>query len=207
MVQLAVKKGDTRNLPRGGNFTVGVGWDPGAGISADDKVDLDVWVIRNNNGTGEPACWANEGWHRPDLGSNSEGKPWIATPELDIIHQGDDTTGATSDGDYDELVKLDLTKAPAGVSKYDVFVTYYEDPDSGSGKTLGMASNIKCGVKDDITGNELTTDLANEYGFDVTVHICTIERKADGSWAMEAVHTGYAESMFEVMTKFGVTQD
>lgn len=203
MVSLAVSKGQSKNLPGGTQlFTVGVGWDAKGG---GDSPDLDIWVIRKNNGIGEPVCWANGDLLRPDLGTNSEGKPYIATPELDVIHQGDDTTGASSDGGYDEIVKLDLGKAPASVSGYDVIVTFFEEPPV-TGKTLGMADNIVCGVVDESTSNELKTQLGDEFGFDVTAHICSIVKDpTTGKWAMQAVHEGHQEGIMQLLDKFGVS--
>lgn len=203
MTTLAIKKGDTKKLPPNAfAFTVGVGWAAAGGVG--ESPDLDVWVIRRKGTVGEAICWAHTAWLRPDLGTNTQGSPYIATPELDVIHQGDDRTGAESDDDYDEIVKLDLSKAPADVTAYEVFATYYEDPDTGSGKTLGMAENIKCGVKDENTGHMYESQLGNDFGFDVTVHICTIRR--DGSnWVRDEVQEGTSDTMFVVAGQHGVS--
>jgi len=204
MATLLVKKGDTKRLPKAAKFLIGCGWNPAN--PGDEKVDLDVWVIRHHtNGEGEPICWANQDLHRPDLGANSEGNPYIATPELDVIHKGDDTTGATSATDYDETVALDLSTTPADVDYYDVFITYYEDPDSGSGVTLGMASGIVCGIVDETTGNTVKVELADTYGFDVTAHIGRIIKDPAGHWSLTSVEEGFPESMFVVMNSFGVS--
>ncbi|HVX24443.1 MAG TPA: TerD family protein [Candidatus Saccharimonadales bacterium] len=204
MPTLQVKKGDTKKLPPGDAYTVGVGWDPAADQS--ESPDLDVWVIRRyDDGRSEPIFWGNQDWHRPDLGTNSEGNPWVATPEEDVVYQGDDRTGASSATGYDEITTLTPSKAPAGLTQYAVFVTYYDDPEvDPPTKTLGMASNITCGVKNEVTGNELATNLEGDHAFDVTVLICTIDRAADGSWSMTAKQEGYTDSMIKVAKALGV---
>jgi stress response protein SCP2 len=197
-IQLQVKKGDSKKLP-GQSFAAGLGWDQ---ADASNPIDLDLWIIRNNGGTFEPICWANADWHRPDLGKNSEGNPWIATPELDVVHRGDDRTGAESTTGYDENAVLDLGKAPASVTQYQVYATYYDE--NGTGHTLGMATNVTFGVMQEATGNELVTRLDQDHGFDVTVLLCTIDRGPDGSWSMTSVQSGFTDDMLTVAHKLGI---
>lgn len=149
--RLLVKKGQSRVLPNSALFEAGLGWDAAGDVG--DSPDLDLIVFRvRAGGVVEPLCWPNTHWYRPDLGCNSEGNPFIATPELDAIHSGDDRTGAESDGGYDETVKLDLSKAPADVTRYVICVNIYDEDEAGL--TLGVATNIQCGVKDVTTGRQ-----------------------------------------------------
>lgn len=202
LMQLEVKKGEVRKLPSGNTFTVGLGWDEAAGH---ENVDLDLWVVRMNNGQAEPIFWGNRDWERPELGKNSEGNPWIATPEGDVVYQGDDRTGAESASDYDEIAILDLGKSPAAVTQYAVFTTYYDDPEvDPPTKTLGMATNVICGVKNEATGQELVTKLVEDHTFDVTVLLCTIDKQPDGSWSMTGKQEGYTDSMIKVGRALGV---
>lgn len=207
MATLRVSKNKTVRLPGGkaAKYTIGVGWDPAdPSTDPDDKVDLDIWVVRRQAGQkGEPICWANADLERPDLGSNSEGNPYIATPELDVIHKGDDTTGAVSDGDHDETVELDLSLAPVGTESYDVFITYFEEPDQGSGATLGRAQNIVCDLIDHQTGHTARVEMADVHGFDVTAHIATIAKDGD-NWTITNKDDGYAESMFDLLDRLNI---
>ena len=207
MAELLLKKGQTKTLPGNGTnkFVGGLGWDAADG--SDDKVDLDLWVLRYRAGQSEPdiVAWANQECLRPDLGSNDEGSPWMATPELDVIHQGDDRTGAVSATSYDEVVTIDPSKAPADVDRYVILASYYEDPDTGSGKTLGMATGIVCGFKDEISGHELKAPIEEDHGFDVTAHVVTISKTPEGKWQMENVDAGYSEPVITVLRQhFGV---
>lgn len=201
MPQLLIRKGEQKKLP-GTTFEAGLGWDEAPGH---DQVDLDLWVIRMNAGVAEPIFWGNQDWHRPDLGQNTEGNPFVATPEGDVIYKGDDRTGAESATGYDENVILTLDKAPAGVTQYAVFATNYEDPEvDPPTKTLGMATNVLFGCKQPGTENELAVKLAEDNPFDVTVLLCTIDRQADGSWTMHSKQEGYTDSMIKVAQKLGV---
>lgn len=203
MAELLVRKGQTKTLPgNGGNkFVGGLGWDAADG--SNEKVDLDLWILRYTAGNPRPfvIAWANQDAQRPDLGSTSEGQPWMATPELDVVHQGDDLTGAGSSTGYDEVVTIDTSKAPADVERYVILASYYEDPDTGSGKTLGMATGIVCGFKDEASGHELKAPVEDNHGFDVTAHVVTISKTADGKWQMENVDQGYSDSAIAVVTK------
>lgn len=208
MATLLVKKGESKALPGNGTnkFVGGLGWDAASG--SDEKVDLDLWILRYHTGKTSPdvIAWANPECQRPDLGTNGEGQPWMATPELDVVHQGDDRTGAESSTGYDEIVTIDLSKAPADIDRYVILASYYEDPDTGSGKTLGMATGIVCGFRDETTGHELKAPIEDDHGFDVTAHVVTISKEADGKWKMENADQGFSETAPEVVTKeFGFT--
>lgn len=198
--KIPLAQGDTKALPtnKGQVFTAGVGWDPAAG---QDTVDLDLWLIRTqSDGNVECAFWGNQKWQRPDLGTNGSGSPYIASPEGDVVHKGDDLTGAESDTGYDETIALDLSKAPATVTQYALFATIYSDAND---KTLGMATNVICGVKEENSGNEYTTELADDHGFDLSVLICTIDN-VDGKWKMTNKDEGYDDPMPEIAKKLGV---
>jgi stress response protein SCP2 len=209
MTRLLVSKNASRALPNAkGSYTGGAGWD--------NDVDLDVWVLRYwDNGTVDPIYWGNEDWKRPDLGRNAQGNPYIATPEMDVIFKGDDQHGTESeeasnkqgpDGEkgYDEKFEIDLSKTPAGVTKYEIYVTNYKDPKaSGPDPILGEADNIVCGVKDSKSGNELQAPLGDTNSWDVTAHVCTIDVAAG---QMTNVSEGSTDDMFTVATRKGVTK-
>ena len=203
MAELLLKKGQTKTLPGNGNnkFVGGLGWD--AAVGSDEKVDLDLWILRYRSGNPSPdiIAWANGECYRPDLGTNSEGAPWMATPELDVVHQGDDRTGAGSATGYDEIVTIDPSKAPADVERYVILASYYEDPDTSSGKTLGMATSIVCGFKDEASGHELKAPVEEDHGFDVTAHVVTISKTPDGKWQMQNVDEGFSEKADTVVVQ------
>ena len=206
MALMTVKSGETRKLPpKATVFDAGMGWDPAAGQAK--SPDLDLWILRHHdNGSVDVISWANNALHRPDLGSNSQGNPWIATPELDVIHQGDDRTGAESATGYDEIAKFDLSKAPATVAKYSVFGTIYDEKKEGL--TLGMATNVKFGVTDQASGHTVETDPATSNSFDVTVALATIDKGPDGSWSMTAIaedKRGTGDDMFSVCKVLGAS--
>lgn len=201
--RLLVKKGQSKFLPTADRFEVGLGWDVQGGVGESPDLDLMVFRVRRN-GVVEPLCWPNEHWARPDLGQNSQGSPYIASPELDIIHTGDDRTGAESDGGYDEVVTLDVSRAPKDTVRYVVCVSIYDE--DGAGLTLGVAENITCGVKDVSSGNEAYTQLERDNGYDVSARICNIERNPQsGRWFMHAIADGGTHgNIFDVGASLGV---
>jgi stress response protein SCP2 len=123
----------------------------------------------------------------------------VATPELDVIYKGDDRTGASSAGGYDENADFDLSKAPDTVVKYSIFGTIYDE--KSEGLTLGMATNVTFGVADKTTGNGVKTDPASANSFDVTVALATLDKAADGTWSLTAIEEskrGTTDDMFKV---------
>jgi stress response protein SCP2 len=204
-----LRKKGTMRLP-GQIFEAGLGWDPAE--SASEQVDLDLWFIRRNNGVYEAISWANFAWERPDLGTTADKNPYIATPELDVIHKGDDRTGASSAGGYDENGTIDLSKSPGGVDQYSVFAGYYDDPEAPNyptGYTLGMVTNVKVGVKDVASGNTVEVPVLEKHGFHVSILVCTIDRQPDGSWNITSKESdnpddnGWPEDMVTVASKLG----
>lgn len=204
---LLVKKGQARRLPSGQKFTGGLGWDEAQG---QEEADLDLWLSRTwRDGHTEVLYWGNTGFYRPDLGvihnPGGEDNPFLAFPELDVIHSGDDRTGFSSQGGYDENVTVDFTKTPADVVQYGMWVTIYDDPDDFKGLTIGVATNIVCGIKEEASGNELQAKLEEEHAFDTTVLICTIERDEESEhWVLRNKNEGYGDTMFDVATKLGI---
>lgn len=205
MPLITVKPGETKGLPKASVFLAGLGWE------GKDGQDLDLWIFRHHtNGVVEAISWANGDWHRPDLGLNidpvtRQENPWIATPELDVIHRGDDRTGRGSDSGYDELADFDLSKAPDSVIRYSIFGTIYDEKKQGL--TLGMASNIVFGIKDEATNNELRTD-PTQHDFDVSVALATIDRASSANhWTMSGVAAdkrGTTDDMFKIAGALGV---
>lgn len=202
MAQLQVTKNQTKKLPtnQGQIFEAGLGWEPAKGQA---DVDLDLWIIRtHDSGLVEAIFWGNTGWHRADLGTTSQGQPWIVTPEGDVVHKGDDRTGGEAAVGYDETALIDLSKTPASVIQYAVFTTYYDE--NVPSQTLGAATDIVCGVKELNTGNEYVAKVEDDHGFDVTLLCTTIDRGPDGSWTMTNKSEGFTEDMVTVAKKAGV---
>lgn len=194
---MILKAGQKMNLPGNATFSGGLGWSGDA--------DLDLWFLRRRAGTYGVVAWCNKDWHRPDLGVNrnpqtGEELPFIAPPEEDIVHCGDDRTGATSAVGYDEKFTLVPSKAPADVDEYIAFATIYDENDESA--TLGVASDIVCGVKKDGTEQELKTEVANEFGFDVTARVVKWTKNAAGVWTMANDSEGYgSDDIFTVLER------
>ncbi|MFO0882303.1 MAG: hypothetical protein U0491_02535 [Candidatus Saccharimonadales bacterium] len=156
-----------------------------------------------NAGVAEPIFWGNQDWHRPDLGQNTEGNPFVATPEGDVIYKGDDRTGAESATGYDENVILTLDKAPArSRSTRSSRPTTRTPRSTRSTKTLGMATNVLFGCAAGY--GERARGQAGR-GQPTGRHRSSVHhRPPAGLWTMHSKQEGYTDSMIKVAQKLGV---
>jgi stress response protein SCP2 len=189
MPQLTVKPGEPRKLP----VKQGVRFE--CGIAYDGDVDIDLMVVRQHGdtGKGEAIFWGKQAWFKPELGTTSQGLPWIQTPEKDVTHTGDARTGAESATGYDETAYIEPTLAPASVTRYTIVVSNWvnpEDRDPNDPPILAHASNIRFGIKQEGTQNEYVVNLGDTNPFDVSAVLATIDRQADGSWTITNVEDG-----------------
>lgn len=197
---IIIKKGGSLKLPAK-QFTGGVGWDDG---------DVDLWFLRRKGGVYTPVAWLNKDWQRPDLGFNEDPEthekyPFIAPPELDIVHEGDDRRGKTSAGGYDEKFKLDLSLSPADVDQYIALVGIAIDEPAQDNPTLLVAGNIVCGIKDLSGGPEVQINVGGELGYFPCGKIAEWNRTPNGMWEFKNEPEGYDQDIqTTVQTKFGV---
>jgi hypothetical protein len=198
---MILKPGRGMQLPGGTTFSGGLGWEGG---------DLDLSFLRRRGDVYEVVAWFNKDWECPELGEYTDPATEvrtvaIATPERDLVLGPDDRTGAASKGGYDEKFDLDPSKALADVDEYIAFGTVYDENDEGL--TLGVAEDIVCGVKDNTSGRELQTEVATQFGFDVTARLVRLSKGPNGLWTMTNDPEGYGDAdIFTVFqTKFNVT--
>lgn len=189
---IKIDEGETRVLPEGKPFQIGLGWEEAV---AGNKVDLDLLVIRyqqmpDGSQVLTPVNWINEELERPDLGTTKKGKPYIATPELDVIHHGDDTDGSESQNGFDELCDLDPSKAPAGTFMYVAFASNWlnpEDRDPNNPPTLGDAKDVTFGIQQEGTANRYVVDLSKTNAFDTTACLVKVALQPVNDWAISNV--------------------
>jgi hypothetical protein len=178
---MKVSEGDERELPSGAAFLIGLGW---------EGADLDLMVLRYDATGVTPIVWANEDLECPELGTTKKGKPYLATPERDVIHHGDDTDGSESQGGFDEICDLDPSKAPAGTTQYVIFASNWIERnrrDPNNPQTLGDASDVIFGIQQVGSTNRFEVDLARKHAFDVTACIAAIVREPNGTWVLKNV--------------------
>jgi len=117
-----------------------------------------------------------------------------------VEHTGDNLTGE-GEGD-DEVIKVDLAKVPASISKIDFTVTIY-DADK-RGQNFGQVSNAYIRVVDASTGTEVIRyDLGEDFSVETAVVVGEIYRN-NGEWKFNAIGSGFAGGLAALCRNFGV---
>ena len=117
-----------------------------------------------------------------------------------VVHTGDNLTGE-GDGD-DEVIKVDLSKVPASISKIDFTVTIYDA--ELRGQNFGQVSNAYIRVVDETTGTELIRyDLGEDFSVETAVVVGEMYRN-NGEWKFNAIGSGFSGGLAALCRNFGV---
>lgn len=117
-----------------------------------------------------------------------------------VVHTGDNLTGE-GDGD-DEVIKVDLSKVPASISKIDFTVTIYDA--QSRGQNFGQVSNAYIRVVDETTGTELIRyDLGEDFSVETAVVVGEMYRN-NGEWKFNAIGSGFSGGLAALCRNFGV---
>lgn len=117
-----------------------------------------------------------------------------------IEHTGDNLTGE-GEGD-DEVIKVDLSKVPADISKIDFTVTIYEAEKRA--QNFGQVSNAYIRVVDEASGTELIRyDLGEDFSVETAVVVGEMYR-SNGEWKFNAIGSGFAGGLAALCSNFGV---
>ncbi|MFB8005270.1 TerD family protein [Nocardia sp. NPDC056000] len=149
---------------------MGLGWDPvkkgGLFGGRTVEIDLDAWV----------AMFA--GAHLTDVAYYGE----LVSKDGSIRHQGDNLTGA-GEGD-DEVILVDLTRVPAGITTLLFVVTSYQ------GQTFEQVSNAYCRLVDGTTNAELAR-YSLTGGMPFTALAMAKVFRVGGDWKLQAIGEGF----------------
>ena len=117
-----------------------------------------------------------------------------------VEHTGDNLTGA-GEGD-DEVIRVDLKKLPANVSKVAFTVTIY-DADVRK-QNFGQVSNAYIHIVDETTHQELIRyDLGEDFSIETAVVVGEIYRH-NGEWKFNAIGSGFKGGLRALCLNFGV---
>lgn len=117
-----------------------------------------------------------------------------------VVHTGDNLTGE-GDGD-DEVIKVDLSKVPASISKIDFTVTIYDA--ESRGQNFGQVSNAYIRVVDETTGTELIRyDLGEDFSVETAAVVGEMYRN-NGEWKFNAIGSGFSGGLAALCRNFGV---
>jgi tellurium resistance protein TerD len=117
-----------------------------------------------------------------------------------VEHTGDNRTGE-GEGD-DEVIKVDLSKIPANVSRISFTVTIYEAETRR--QNFGQVSNAYIHIVDAVTGNEVIRyDLGEDFSIETAVVVGEIYRN-NGEWKFNAIGSGFQGGLHALCLNFGV---
>ena len=187
---VSLKKGGnvslTKEAPTMKTAMAGLGWDmrvtDGSAfdldasvfmVGADEKVVSDAAFIFFNNKT---------------------------SPCGSVVHQGDNRTGE-GDGD-DEVIKVDLTKVPADVSKVVFCAVIYDG--QARNQNFGQVANAYIRIVNTQSGAEVARYDLSEDSSTETAMIFGELYKNNGEWKFRAVGQGFAGGLGPLAQSHGV---
>lgn len=117
-----------------------------------------------------------------------------------VVHTGDNLTGE-GEGD-DEVIKVELSKVPANVSRIAFTVTIY-DADVRN-QNFGQVSNAYIRVVNQETNEELIHfDLGEDFSIETAVVVAELYRY-NGEWKFNAIGSGYSGGLAALCRDYGV---
>lgn len=171
---ITLAKGGNVDLTKeaGGVLTsirIGLGWDlpKTSGV----EFDLDASIV----GLADNGLSAGEDWF---VFYNR-----LQSPGAEIVHQGDERTGATA-GD-DEQIVIDLSRLPEHITELVVAVTIHEA--ATRSQNFGLVDNAYVRVVDETTGTELARYDLSEDGSTLDTMVFGKAYRKDGAWKFKAL--------------------
>ena len=186
------------SLSKGGNVSlskeapglraiqIGLGWDERATDGSEFDLDASVFVLGANGKvrSDDDFIYYNN----------------LMSSDGSVEHLGDNLTGG-GDGD-DEVVKVDLTRIPADVSKLAVCVTIHEA--DGRRQNFGMVSNAFCRIVNGTSGAEIARyDLSEDASTETAMVFAEVYRHAS-DWKFKAIGQGFAGGLGPLARNYGV---
>lgn len=165
---------------------VGLGWDTRVTDGSAFDLDASVFVLAAD---GKVASDADFIFYNNKTGAGGA-----------VEHQGDNTTGEGA-GD-DEVVKVNLAKLPASVTKLAFAVTIH-DADARK-QNFGMVSNAYIRVLNEAGGSEIARyDLSEDASTETAMIFGELYRNGD-EWKFKAIGQGFAGGLGPLARSFGV---
>ncbi|MBR0141272.1 MAG: TerD family protein, partial [Ruminococcus sp.] len=102
----------------------------------------------------------------------------------------------------DEVIKVDLSRVPANISKIAFTVTIYEADERR--QNFGQVSNAYIHIVDQVTGNEIIRyDLGEDFSIETAIVVGEIYRN-NGEWKFNAIGSGFQGGLYALCKNFGV---
>jgi tellurium resistance protein TerD len=122
-------------------------------------------------------------------------------PSGAVVHMGDNLTGL-GDGD-DEVIKVNITKIPANVSKIDFTVTIYDAENRK--QNFGQVSNAYIRLLNEATNEELIRyDLGEDFSIETAVIVAELYKNGT-EWKFNAIGSGFSGGLSALCSNFGLS--
>ncbi len=188
---VSLSKGGNVNLSKEApgltNILIGLGWDARATDGVDFDLDAVGFMLKADG-----KIVSDDGF----IFYNNKTSPCGS-----VVHAGDNKTGA-GEGD-DEVIRVDLTKVPAGVERIVVAVTIHEA--AARNQNFGQVSNACIRVVDDSNASEIARyDLSEDASTETAMIFGEVYRNG-ADWKFKAVGQGFAGGLGPLASSYGVT--
>ncbi|ATQ84591.1 chemical-damaging agent resistance protein C [Moraxella osloensis] len=187
---ISLTKGGNVNLskeaPNLTNMAVGLGWNPRATDGQAFDLDAVAFLVNESGKVRADADF---------IFFNN-----LKSSDGAVEHTGDNRTGE-GDGD-DEVIKVDLTKVPADVSKVVFCAVIYEG--QARNQNFGQVANAYIRIVNTQGGAEVARYDLSEDSSTETAMIFGELYKNNGEWKFRAVGQGFAGGLGPLAASYGV---
>lgn len=187
---ISLTKGGNVNLskeaPNLTNIAVGLGWNPRATDGQAFDLDAVAFLVNESGKVRSDADF---------IFFNN-----LKSSDGSVEHTGDNRTGE-GDGD-DEIIKVDLTKVPADVSKVVFCAVIYEG--QARNQNFGQVANAYIRIVNTQSGAEVARYDLSEDSSTETAMIFGELYKNNGEWKFRAVGQGFAGGLGPLAASYGV---
>lgn len=164
---------------------VGLGWDAKRGDGA--GYDLDASAFMLNDRQKIPSETYFVFYNNP------------TSPDGAVACQGDDRTGAGSDGD-DETIRVDLSRVSPEIQE--ILFTVTIDQAEELAQNFGQVRNSFIRIYDDVTHEEICKyELGEDFSVETAVEFGRLYKR-DGKWRFEASGAGHRGGLQTLVEKY-----
>lgn len=168
------------------NMLIGLGWDERTTDGAEFDLDASAYLL------------TAQGKVRSDADFIYYNQ--LRSPEGAVEHTGDNRTG-DGDGD-DEVIKVDLSKIPAGVEKIAITVTIHDAV--ARKQNFGQVANAFIRVVNENSGTEIVRyDLAEDHSTETAMVFGELYSH-NGEWKFRAVGQGFEGGLAALCNQYGI---
>jgi tellurium resistance protein TerD len=176
----------TKTEPGLANIFIGLGWDTRVTDGSDFDLDASLFMLQENGkvrSDGDFIFYNN-----------------LRSVDGSVEHTGDNQTGA-GEGD-DEVIKVDLARIPAEITKLVIGVTIHEA--DAKRQNFGMVSSAFIRIVNQQSNNEIARyDLSEDASIETAMLFGEVYRHS-GEWKFRALGQGFSGGLGAMARSYGV---